>query len=100
MAERVHCELCGGLVQPHAHYVVRIDVFADPTLPAMSTEQLEEMNFGETFDKLLEQLKQLTPDEAQDQVFRRFEYRLCGPCQKRFLANPLGKPRDSKLGEN
>src|SRR4051812_30116369 len=31
MADRVTCELCGVSVPPHAHYIVRIDVFADPS---------------------------------------------------------------------
>jgi hypothetical protein len=100
MAQRVQCELCGVPVEPHGHYVVRIDVFADPSLPNMTTEELEEMDFDHSFAKLLEQLKHLSEDEAQDQVFRRFEYRICPACQKQFLSNPLGKPRQRRLGEN
>ena len=32
-------------------------------------------------------------DDLQDQVHRRFEFKLCRPCQAKFLANPLGRPR-------
>ena len=42
MPDRVICDLCGDTVPPHAHYVVRIDVFADPSLPPVTTDELEE----------------------------------------------------------
>ena len=97
---RVVCDLCGRPVPPHAFYVVKIDVYADPSVPAMSTEELEEANYDETFAKLVEEMKHLTADDLQDDVHRRFEYRICRPCQRKFLANPLGKPRENRAGEN
>lgn len=100
MAERVQCELCGVAVPPHAHFVVRIDVFADPSLPEMTTEELEEMDADQTFRDLIEQMKHMSADELQDAVHRRFEYKLCPACHKKFLANPLGKPRVTRAGEN
>jgi hypothetical protein len=69
-------------------------------MPALNTEELEEADFGETLDKLLEEMKGLTADDLQDGVHRRFEYRLCPACHRRFLANPLGKPRDMRAGKN
>ena len=45
-------------------------------------------------------MKTLSADDLQDQVYRQFEYRLCRPCQIRFLANPLGKPREQNQGRN
>ena len=100
MPKRVHCDICNAVVAPHAHYIVRMDVFADPSIPEMSTEELEEMDPDETFAKLIEQMKAMTADDLQDQVHRRFEYKLCHACQKRFLANPLGLPRETSPGEN
>jgi hypothetical protein len=100
MADRVQCALCGVLVPPHAHFVVRIDVFADPSMPELSSEELAEADFDQAFRDLLEQMKQMSADELQDAVHRRFEYRLCAGCHKRFLANPLGKPRVTRAGEN
>src|SRR5439155_21232086 len=89
MPDRVICDLCGDTVPPHAHYVVRIDVFADPSLPPVTTDELEEKDFDQTFANLIEQMKSMTADDLQDQVHRRFEYRLCRGCQAKFLANPL-----------
>jgi hypothetical protein len=101
MAERIICDLCGRAVPPHAFYIVRIDAFADPSMPPLSTEELEEMDFDQTFEDLIEQMKQMSADELQDQVHRRFEYKLCPPCHRQYLANPLGRPRrNPKPGEN
>ena len=77
-----------------------IDVYANPAVPAMSTEELEETDFDQTFAQLIEEMKHLSADDLQDDVHRRFEYRLCRPCQRKFLANPLGKPRESRDGAN
>jgi hypothetical protein len=77
-----------------------MDIFADPSIPEMSTDELEEMDPDGTFAKLIEQMKSMTAEDLQDQVHRRFEFKLCPACQKRFLANPLGLPRKLSSGEN
>lgn len=100
MSRRVVCAICGKRVVEHESYLVRIDVFADPTMPPVTTEELAEMDFDNTLAELLEQMKQMSAEELQDQVHRRFEYRLCRPCQVRFLVNPLGLPRVRKPGGN
>ena len=100
MSDRRVCDLCGQTIPPHAHYVVRIDVFADPTLPDLDTHELDEWDADTTFAKLIEQMKHMTASELEDQVHRRFEFVLCRPCQREFLTNPLGKPRQQKIGEN
>ena len=100
MPARVLCDLCGRAIPPGAHYVVKIDVYADPSAPSMSTEELEETDFDQTFADLIEEMKHLSADDLQDDVHRRFEYRICRPCQRKFLANPLGKPRESRDGAN
>jgi hypothetical protein len=100
MADRITCDICRTSIAPHAHYIVRIDVFADPSVPPINTEDLDEMDAEKTLSQLLEQMKDMTADELQDQVHRRFEYRICGECQVRFLANPLGQPRHRKVGDN
>ncbi len=100
MAEQTICDLCATAMPPIASYVVKIDVYADPSVPPMSTEELENADFDDTFAKLIEQMKQLSADELQDDVHRCFEYRICRPCQRKFLANPLGRPRDTRAAEN
>ena len=51
---------------PHQHYVVRIDVFADPTLPAVSSAELAASDLDAVMDKLLAEMKGLSTDELQD----------------------------------
>ena len=93
MSEPLHCALCGRAIPPHAHYVVRIDVFADPAMPPLSQAEVDALDFDKALNELLAEMKGMTADELQDQVHRRFEYTICRACQIRFLANPLGKPR-------
>ena len=91
MHERTTCDQCGRILPKEASYVVRIDVFADPSMPQLSGEDLEEMDFDRAFAELIEQMKQMSAEELQDQVHRRFEYRLCPACQRRLLATFTGK---------
>ena len=100
MGKRATCELCGTAIPPHAHYIVRIDVFADPAMPPLDTEELNESDPEQTLAQLMDQMKEMSAEELQDQVHRRFEYKICRACQARFLANPLGQPRQRKIGEN
>ena len=46
------------------------------------------------------ELKGMSAEDLQDQVHRRMEFKLCRPCQMRFLANPLGKPRTRRIASN
>ena len=85
------CDMCGRAISPHGHSVVRIDVFADPSMSLLSGEDLEEMDFDRAFAELIEQMKEMSAEELQDQVHRRFEYRLCPACQRRLLATFTGK---------
>jgi hypothetical protein len=96
----VRCDLCSRIVPLHASYVLKMSLYADPAMPAVSEQELAAMDLAETMSELFEQMKELSADDLQDQVYRSFEYRLCPACQKQFLANPLGKPRRPGLGTN
>jgi hypothetical protein len=100
MAQRVRCDLCDDAIPEDGHYIVRIDVFADPSLPAVTSEELAEADYDASMKKLLKQMDGMSADELQDQVHRRFEYRVCGACQKQVLANPLGRPRERRSHSN
>jgi hypothetical protein len=95
------CDLCGQPLPADGFYVVRIDVFADPSVPPTTGEAIAQTDFAKEMANLVEQMKHMSPDELQDDVHRRFEYRVCRPCQRQVLANPLGKPRRATMsGEN
>jgi len=88
------CELCGKAIPVPSSYIVRIDIFADPSMPTTTSDELAATDFDEAIARLLDEMRDLSADELQDQVYRRFEFRLCVGCQPKLLANPLGKPRD------
>ena len=66
VAERVACELCGREVDVHESYVVRIDVFADPSVPQTTGEELAGADFDQQVADLLEQRGQRV--HMQDQL--------------------------------
>ena len=100
MSSSVRCDLCDRVIPLHASYVLKISLYADPAMPAMSEAELQKRDFEKTLTDLFEQMKDLTADDLQDQVHREFAFRLCPLCHKQFLANPLGKPRRPKPGHN
>lgn len=89
----VICDLCGVRVAPHAHYVVRMEVYADPSMPPVDTADWEEKTPAEDLKSLMSELQQYSAEELQDQVHRAFTFHICPACQPAFLANPLGRPR-------
>jgi hypothetical protein len=93
------CHMCGRMIPQGAHYEVRIEIFADPSMPPMTSDEVEAID-PQAMAKLIEQMKDMTGQELQDQVYRKFEFQLCRPCQIEFLVNPLGKPRQRKVGKN
>ena len=93
MAERVVCDICRGVLPSHASYVVKIEVFADPSVPGVSAEELAEADFEGTMAALIEEMMGMSAEDLQDQVHRAFEFRICRGCHARFLVNPLGLPR-------
>jgi hypothetical protein len=90
----LRCDSCGRPIAPHGHYVVRVEVFADPSTPPLNTDALGSAPDAElSMAQLMSQLQETSADELQDQVHRRFEFAICTACQPKFLANPLGLPR-------
>lgn len=87
---RVICDRCGTAVPAQAHYRVRIDVFADPSPPAVTRDDLEELDFERTVSQLLEEMRDVPAEDLEDAVAKRFEFRLCRSCQLRYIRDPLG----------
>ena len=98
MPSRHVCDLCDRPLSPHGHYVVKIEVFADPEMPEVTSEEMAESDYQSAMKELMEQMKGMSADDLQDQVHRGFTFRICRTCQMRFLVNPLGKPRVRRAG--
>ena len=84
----------------NAYYIVKIEVYADPSLPSITAEELSRNDSGSDMAKLIAELNQYSTEELQDLVHKKFEYRLCRKCQLKFNANPLGLPRAENPGQN
>lgn len=84
------CDGCGKrlLVQEDVRYEVRIEVRAAYDPLEVTAEDIARDHEAE-IRRLLEQMKDMGEDEAMDQVYRRFRFDLCPPCQREYLRNPL-----------
>ena len=100
MADLETCAMCGRPVRLGEGYVVRMDVMADPRMPEMTGEEVAGADLNAAIRAAIKEAASLSAGDLQDGVHRRFEYRMCPACQRRFLANPLGLPRDSRIGNN
>jgi len=86
------CHRCGSELRPGEgnFYLVRIEAVADPTPPNFSEEDLWRDPKAE-MQRLLEQMRDLSAQEAMDQVYRRLMLYLCGPCYRHWIENPVGE---------
>jgi hypothetical protein len=96
----VRCELCDRTLALHESFVLKMELFADPSMPPLTTAEIESADFDQTLTDLLDQMQNMTADQLQDGVHRHFEFRLCPLCHRRFLTNPLGKPRETRTSVN
>jgi len=85
------CHRCGVELTPGRgdFYLVRIEALADPTPPSFSAEDLDRDAKAE-IRQLLQQMEDLSAQEAMDQVYRRLVLYLCGPCYRDWIERPTG----------
>jgi hypothetical protein len=69
-------------------YVVRIEAMADPAPPNFSVADLLRNTKAE-IERLLEQMRELSPREALDQVYRSLILHLCEPCYRQWIEDPV-----------
>jgi hypothetical protein len=87
------CDLCGKEFEAaeEVRYEVRIEVRAAYDPLRLGAEDMNK-NYRAEIAKVLRQLEGLSTPEAQDQVFRAFDFDLCAACQRRYVENPLPDP--------
>jgi hypothetical protein len=85
------CARCSAELEPGTgtFYRVTIEGVADPTPPTVSAEELA-TDVRKRIEELLEQMQDLSAQEAMDQVYRRLTIYLCGPCYRQWIENPAG----------
>jgi hypothetical protein len=87
----VFCARCAAELEPGTgtFFRVTIEAVADPTPPAISAEELT-TDIRKRIKDLLQQMQDLSAQEAMDQVYRRLTLYLCGPCYRQWIENPAG----------
>ncbi len=87
------CHRCGVELHPGSgeFHVVRIEAFADPSPPVIEGPGSEH-DHRRAMERLAEQLGELLPQEAMDQVYRRLTICLCAACYRQWIENPAGGP--------
>jgi hypothetical protein len=85
------CDHCGKelLKDNEVRYEVKIEIKAAYD-PLNVTDRDLEKDFRQEIARVLQQLQNLSLAEAQDQVYRLFEFDLCPACQRAYIENPLG----------
>jgi hypothetical protein len=86
------CDLCGQslLGKNQVRYELRIEVKAAYG-PLEITEEDLAKDLSLEIAKMLQQLEGMSEEEAQNEVYREFEFDLCAACQRRYVKEPLPK---------
>ena len=86
------CDRCGKplLVDEDVRYVLKMEVFAAYDPMEVTSEDLAG-DHRKAIAELLEKMKEMDAEEAEDGIYKRMEFDLCQACQREFLKNPLGK---------
>jgi hypothetical protein len=87
----VLCDRCLRSLQPGRgeFYIVRIEAVADPTPPEFDHEDLQR-DHRQEWQRLIDSLQELSPQEALDQVYRSLSITLCTTCYRVWIENPAG----------
>jgi hypothetical protein len=87
---RLHCQRCSKEVHPGRgdYYLVRIDAFADPEPPIITQEDLDQ-DVGAEIERLIRQMKSMSEQQLESQVFRQKAIYLCMPCFNRWFESPV-----------
>lgn len=90
------CDNCGQPAPAGAQkYMMKIEMFASADPPVITEEMLE----GDAQDKmaqLIEEMKDIDPQELEDQVYECYIFSLCPKCRAEFhhgLIQQLGKKK-------
>lgn len=85
------CDRCQVELEPGngSFYVVNIEAIADPTPPNFTEEDLR-VDYKAEIARLVRQLREVSAQEAMDQVYRRVTIYLCARCYRAWIENPAG----------
>jgi hypothetical protein len=97
------CDLCGKplLTDEQTRYVVKIEVYAAYDPMEVAAEDVDG-DHSEEINALMDHMKGMSAQEAEEQVYKKFRFDLCPSCQARFLKDPLFRVarKQARFGDN
>jgi hypothetical protein len=99
MADTATCDRCGAdLLGVEVHYFAEMKVWAAyDVIEIGSRRQLDEIDYRAEYRKALADAAKQSGTEAANSICWSRRYDLCAECQKKLLADPLGR-RLKELG--
>ncbi len=87
--DRLTCDRCGNglLLDAPVRYEVRIEVKSAYDPMELTDEDLAKA--GEEMKNAVEALKNVSAEDAMDEVYKEFRFDLCRTCQKAYIKGPL-----------
>ena len=91
---KLACDICGKtlLLDEDVRYIVNVEVLAAYDPLELTQEDLNK-DFRKELRELVERMKDMDPEKAQDSVYRKLRFDLCPACQKEYLKDPLRRNR-------
>ncbi|HUR39216.1 MAG TPA: hypothetical protein VM222_06970 [Planctomycetota bacterium] len=91
--DRLTCDRCGNglLLDAPVRYEVTIEVKSAYDPMEITTDDLADA--AKNLRDAVERVKDLSEQEAMDEVYKAFRFDLCRTCQKAYLRAPLGPSR-------
>jgi hypothetical protein len=85
------CARCATELTPGAgtFFEVQIQAVADPSPPELPAWDLATVR--QEIARTLHELRDVSPQEAMDQVFRRLTIHLCNRCYRSWIEDPAGQ---------
>jgi hypothetical protein len=84
------CARCSAELTPGNgnFYQVNIQAISDPSPPALPDWDL--ITIRREMKRTIDELQDVSPREAMDQVFRRLTIHLCNQCYRGWIEDPAG----------
>ncbi len=86
----IHCDRCGKglLIDSNVRYEVTIEVKAAYDPLEITEEDLSEDLEGQ-MEETIDEAKELSEQEAMDEIYKKMTFNLCSSCQSEFISSPL-----------
>jgi hypothetical protein len=78
------CESCGRTIEePQVAFHMKIELFADPSPPEITPEDLER-DFDQEMREIIKEMEATDPRDAEDEVYEAYLFTLCAACRRRM----------------